>query len=239
MAEWDNDDDVFSGWVSDRFLSQSAAATSSYAQMKKMFRLPKTSSLSICHIGGKNVRSSWGRICGDFQRGTWGQQAWLKYWQLLVFVRFIEVKGGEWTWCGHTLLTTSWLVTYVVIFQIVVFFLQKWKPVQNAGGTVWCLLWGKFWSQFVHRLCGPMSACPMLTRCENPSKKKKSDGCPCVTVSWSPMWSHVGHSLSATACSPLDCCSREARSVTRLLCNSYNSSMVEPGWLNPHAHFPL
>ena len=35
MAEWDNDDDVFSGWVSDRFWSQSAAATSSYAQMKK------------------------------------------------------------------------------------------------------------------------------------------------------------------------------------------------------------
>ena len=161
--------------------------------------------------------------------------------EILAVVGICEIYWGQGGGVGHDVVTLCWpQVGWSPMWSYFrLYFFQKWKPVQNAGGTVWCLLWGKFWSQFVHRLCGPMSACPMLTRCENHSKKKKSDGCPCVTVSWSPMWSHVGHSLSATACSPLDCCSREARSVTRLLCNSYNSSMVEPGWLNPHAHFPL
>ena len=205
-----------------------------------MFRLPKTSSLSICHIGGKNIRSSY--IMGqDMRRFSKRDMGATSMAEILAVVGICEIYWGQ---GGVVDMMWSHFVDHKLVGHLCghisdCSFFRNENQSKNAGGTVWCLLWGKFWSQFVHRLCGPMSACPMLTRCENHSKKKKSHGCPCVTVSWSPMWSHVGHSLSATACSPLDCCSREARSVTRLLCNSYNSSMVEAGWLNPHAHFPL
>ena len=98
-----------------------------------MFRLPKTSSLSICHIGGKNIRSSY--IMGqDMLRFSKRDMGATSVAEILAVVGICEIYWGQ----GRGVdMMWSHFVDHKLVGHLCghisdCSFFQKWKPVQKC-----------------------------------------------------------------------------------------------------------